>query len=192
MIARLRGSRIEWTDRRELGLTIGSAVVTALGCLLVLLRVDEGSAVVRAFILVGLMTHLVSLFSGIRVVVGAALIPMLGGAMVDVAADGAGPRILTVVVGCPWFAGAQLGWEAIDRRGGLDRTDAAKRRWQLDNGMIIASSMLIGLLGIVGAGAPPVRTILLQAIAFVLVGTAALGVARRAMTGHARDQSLTD
>ena len=164
----------------DLALSTASVAATVAGVVLLLGTVDDRlTSLVLLFGILGIAMQLGSLVLGLPWFVGASFAPLLFACGLAAASSDAKPAFVWVVVGCLWFVAAELAWEAIDRRDGLVRPRPVAIARFRDVAIVLALALGTGFMAVLGSGAPPVRSLPLQALVMLIFFVAAVQISRR-------------
>ena len=157
-------------------------LATATATLIAVVSWSEVNGASRSA-LVGLLTFGVALVLGSGRVVGASSLPMLGGALLWVAASDQRVWVASMVVGLLWYVALELAWDSIERRRGGTRTSAMSDRRIQEVSTVVALSLVASIGAFTLSGAGPERSALVEAtiVAGLLVVLAATS---RHLTTH--------
>lgn len=172
--------------RGDLARSSAAFAVTVAGTLVLFASHDGGvDSLIQLLAVMGCIMHFVAIVFGAAPLVGASLGPLLGAGMIAAAASQTNASWASIVVGCAWFVGAELAWEAIDRRDGVNRSASATRERLRDVTVVVGVSAGVAVIGVLGSAAPPVRTLPLQMLIALCFFAAALLAGR-----HLRGRTL--
>ena len=120
----------------------------------------------------GVTLFAIALLVGSRRFVGLTTVPVLGGALIAsaVAAEPAWHR--SIALGCLWYVAVELGWEAIERRDGAERTSAYDNRRIHEIATVVLLSLATTTGGFLFSFLAPVRTMAVVGLVFVVLLTA--------------------
>ncbi len=111
--------------------------------------------------------------------VGAAIIPLLGAALLS-GAGGDDPTLgRSLLIGCAYYAIAELGWEAITDRELGTRPPTIRYRRVEEVAMVLALALLIGLVAIGSASLAPDRTPITRGAAVAAGMVLLIGLGKR-------------
>ena len=167
---------------RRHAIALASLVVHAAATATLLATTADASLVdvVRVAVVGGVGLHVAALLLGADPLVGGGVGALVVAATLGVL--GESPDLgapVVVLIGCGWFVAAELAWEAIARRDGFERARSATLRRLQEVGTVSALAVAVGLVAIVGSGAPPTRTLPLQALVVLLFAAAAIALTTR-------------
>lgn len=171
-------------------LSLVAWLATAVGVAL-LLATNTGrlATLIQLAGISGAVIQLGAIVLGSAGLVGATMGPLLIAAVVAASAAEGQPAWTMIVVGVLWFIGAELAWEAIDRRDGIARAPSATRLRVRDVATVSLLAVGVGLVAVVGSGSPPARSLPLQILVALIFFTAGLAVARRLQADRRRPSS---
>ena len=116
----------------------------------------------------GVVVVAIGLVLGSGRMIGAATLPMLGAALIASAMGEEPAWARSIVLGILWYGAAELAWEAIERRDGVDRPRAFDDRRIDEVATVVALSLTITAAGFVASVLAPRRTIF--TVGLVVVG----------------------
>jgi hypothetical protein len=138
----------------------------------------------------GVIVVAIALVLGSARMIGAATLPMLGAALIASAVGAEPAWARSIVLGILWYGAAELAWEAIERRDGVDRSRAFDDRRTDEVATVVALSLLITTAGFVASVLAPRRTVF--TVGLVVIGLlAALILATRFIREAAEQQTAS-
>lgn len=167
--------------------SVASVVASALIAVVVAITTPEGAPTAARLAAFGVAVMAVAVTVGSPRLVGVATVPILGSALIVVAAPGEPAWVTATLVGVLWYVAAELAWDAFERRDGIERTRAFTDRRVVEVSSVVLLALLTTAAAFALSGVAPVRTL------FVLAGAVvALAYVLGAATSHLRRRSATD
>lgn len=162
------------------GLVQGAVATVAAGATAALIALSSagrlgfaGRLAVAAAIL-----FVVALLIGSARAIGLTTLPMLGAAIAAFSAATQQLWIQSIVIGILWYIASESAWDAIERRGGANRSPALNNRRAFEVSTVVTISLTITSVGFLASNIAPTRTLL--TVGLVVVGLfVALGLATR-------------
>lgn len=180
-IVLLRGGRVQ--TAAALGLSGLIAIIIAMS--------SRGQAAIAGQLAVfGVILVACALALGSARLIGVATLPILGAALIASAIADEPAWTRSIVLGILWYVAAELAWDAIERRDGVNRSSAHDDRRIDEVAMVVTLSLVIAGAGLLAASFAPTRTIF--TVGLVIVGLlAALLLATRFIREAADEKSAT-
>lgn len=117
--------------------------------------------------LLGVGVLLVALVFGSRRLVAIATLPILAAALIVSAAGDEPAWIRSIVLGTLWYLTAELAWEGIERRDGVQRSDAFNSRRLDEVTTVVALTLAVTTIGASLAFLAPARSVFAMGLIFV-------------------------
>jgi hypothetical protein len=180
-IVLLRGGRVQ--SAAALGLCIAIAIIIAMS--------SRGQAAIAGQLAAfGVILVACALALGSARLIGVATLPMLGAALIASAVADEPAWARSIVLGILWYVAAEVAWDGIERRDGVNRSSAFDNRRIDEVAVVVTLSLVIAGAGLLAASFAPTRTIF--SVGLVIVGLlAALLFATRFIRGAADEKSAT-
>ena len=143
------------------------AIIAAALCIAALVLTTSEEAVSAAARLAGFgfLIFVGAVVLGSSGWAGAATIPVLGAALIDVGLDPEPDWLRAGIVGALWFVSLELGWDAIERRDGHRRSSAVNRQKTIEVVTVVLLTLGVAVVVSLLADVTVQRTLLLQAAA---------------------------
>lgn len=126
------------------------------------------SAIAGQLAIIGVVVVATALAIGSARMIGAATLPILGAALIASATGEEPAWARSIVLGILWYVAAELAWEAIERRDGVNRSGAFDDRRIDEVATVAALSLVITAAGFIASALAPRRTVF--TVGLVIIG----------------------
>ena len=155
---------------------VGLAFITVL---IIVLTTSEHPAEASQLSGAGFVILALSVFAGWSTGVGLAGLPVLAGAMIEIASQPTQDWLRATLIGCLWYVTSELAWDAIDRRDGHVRSRAFNRRRVEEVAAVVGGTTVLALVAAAALGQAPSRTFLVQVVTLALASAMVIAAAKR-------------
>ena len=156
----------------EAGLALGLASATAA---IIAASSWADSEFAARLAITAVVVFALALVLGSARLAGVATVPILAAALLASASTDGGGWVRSIAVGCLWYAATELGWDAIERRDGAERSAALDLRRVHEVATVVTISLIATIAGFAASTVAPERTFLLRGFV-AIVALAVLGV----------------
>jgi len=140
---------------------------------LIVASTDRFVTTVIQLVMFGLAVFAFSTGLGSSLGIGLATVPMLGAAVVQIAAVPEQSWLRAIAIGGLLYCGTELAWESIECRDGHQRSTAVTVQRFQEMAIVVVGALAITGLSLLVVERAPQRTLLIQVL---IVGTAALAL----------------
>jgi len=173
---------------------IGSSIAAVALSVATMLAITSTASASNQFVdqlmVLAVVVHAACIAFGTSRWIGLASVPVVLAIVTESGFSDDPSWIRATAVGCLWFVTMEMSWEAIDRRRKGTRTTGAMARRVQDIAAVLGITLAIGLVASATATFAPERTVLIQALVFVILFGGCVAMIRQVSTGARQREGL--
>jgi len=146
---------------------LGALALAGLFVAIVVSSTGGQSAIAARLAISGLVLVALALAVGSPVLVGGSTLPMLGAALVASGSASQPTWVRSIVLGCLWYVAAELAWESIERREGVECTPAFNDRRVNEIANVVVLALCATTAGFAMSSFAPTRSVVAAGLATV-------------------------